>query len=343
MKKIILMIIICFLVSSCCLVAGEEQTQLPTSNEIGFFVNQLISSYNNYSIYLQTYIQIDPHIFLLYHETDESFEVTCVKKNLSNNDTICFIFKKIAATTPVINSNFSKELNDFTPVIMNGKMVKKYIYNGNESGPHVYLFIISDYSKDISNNPKGRALFWAKYLFDNHRIISEWEPFFDKNKDTISGDAILLEMQNKINDNIYNNLSYTYSVFSKQDLKEFDLAIQNKLTQEKNILNQEKDNKRWINSFLFFVFNLIILLILLGILYFEEKKCKKELKSQYWIIVIGAFLVVLWAIFLSDSTSDYYQKGLPFVAIFIAFIIDFIFMRKKRNKIKDEKDLSYFG
>ena len=337
----------------CYSVLAEQQIRLPTQNETKTYINNLITNYNNNINFFHTEnpsFIIDEKYFILYCNTGESFEVICVKGDINDNYTICFVFKKIASNQPIPNINFKKQISDLSNnliTISGGNWIgtfKNVLCKYNNTSFYAKL-IIYEPTQNIIDDPNASSNKWAQYFFENDRIQSIWTPYIEKNKEVIFNNENLNKTQKKISSDATSN-SYTYEIFL-QDFQKFNSSVQSIINQKQieiqNKLNQDKNNKLLINSFLFFVFNLIILLILLGILYYEEKRHNKTFYLQYWIIVIGSFLGVLWAIFISDNTSDYFQKGFPFVAVFIAFIIYFFLIRKKNKKNKDEDDLSYIG
>ena len=354
MRKIILLFAICLLISPYFIVFGKAQ--FPNQNDTTDFVTTLISNYDNYLDFLEQTdptFKFDKKYFNLYTEIGQSFEVICVGSNKFSNDTSCFIFKPISSplNIPIINYQFKNNtllnITDINFVNSENFILRNTLCKNPDYTTYHAPFVIIDSSIKISYNPKARGDYWATVLFNEGKINNIWEPYKIKYQNIISNDTNLSDKKRYIDIKIgSNDYDYTYEIF-QQDFQEFNSTVQNIINQKQieiqNKLDEEENNKLWINSVLFFVFNLIILLVLLGILYTEEKKLKKEYNPQYWIIVIGSFLGVVWAFFISDANSDYFQKGFPFIAIFIAFIIYLIFMRKKRNKIKDENDLSYFG
>jgi hypothetical protein len=336
MRKIILTVMVFLLTFTCYLVLAEEQTRLPSQNEIHIYINSLISNYNSKMNYLLLYnpnlFKIDDIHFLLYVETGQSFEVICVKGDKNSNDSVCFIFlKKIISNESNIQIRFDKQLSDFTSVTMSGeKVVVRNVLYENVSVYFYAPLIILESSQDIINDPNGSSNYWAETLLSHDIIDSIWSPYKIQYRDIISNNSNLSNMQRNIDIKIASNdFSYNFAVFL-QEFQEFNSTIQNQLDEEKNIQEVKILNERYIQNWYNAIFLAIIIFCCISIIFYTmDNKVNEKKIGKILITSIDVILMIVFGVFSNAILSfDYPQISLIILSIILSSIFYFVIIEK---------------
>ena len=288
--------------------------KLPNDDEIFDYVDNFIRVYNDLiDQYDKTSLSYNfedyKNYFTLYKESGKSFNVICTKGNISNNDSICFIFlDENFINSPNVIIKFNNSSSDFLldeMSISGDRISLKKVYIRVEGTSFQSRLILAVNSGKIIN-----------HTYTDSQGFSETLYYQDKEK--------VQELINEGQQDTINNNS------------------QSNTTKEKN---QKEPQHIWLNAIIITIFNFILLLItIIGYRIIKNKKTTLEIyaivEGLVFTLPYGVYLtIMITPDVISSSLETTIQIIIPFIALLIIIFIDrkWKIKSKKVNKKKEKK------